>query len=256
MVLLKKPSHSWWFDSRNSPRRSQWFQSTLSELDERTKSMLKLIEEDADTFAQRVEMYYKKRPELINMVEDFYRTHRSLAERFDQLKSDTGTRLPIPLDSPLHTSYRLQRSTSPTEKSYDSYSETFESEDSGESEVDDPEPEVEGQVGTIEAEEVPSKNNDSDVMKQLKGEIERIKEENRIQKVQLIEKDEEKREVIRQLSLALEILKEENVNLKKHLATKSSPGKRAPFQLNKLKKVFIGKLFSGSSVSQTSLVPL
>ncbi|XP_043710857.1 protein NETWORKED 3C-like isoform X2 [Telopea speciosissima] len=232
MVLLKKPSHSWWFDSRNSPRRSQWFQSTLSELDERTKSMLKLIEEDADTFAQRVEMYYKKRPELINMVEDFYRTHRSLAERFDQLKSDTGTRLPIPLDSPLHTSYRLQRSTSPTEKSYDSYSETFESEDSGESEVDDPEPEVEGQVGTIEA------------------------EENRIQKVQLIEKDEEKREVIRQLSLALEILKEENVNLKKHLATKSSPGKRAPFQLNKLKKVFIGKLFSGSSVSQTSLVPL
>jgi hypothetical protein len=33
--------------------------------------MLKLVEEDADSFAQRAEMYYKKRPELISMLKNF-----------------------------------------------------------------------------------------------------------------------------------------------------------------------------------------
>ncbi|RDX84892.1 Protein NETWORKED 1D, partial [Mucuna pruriens] len=45
--------------------------------------MIKLIEEDADSFARRAEMYYKKRPELMKMVEDFYRAYRALAERYD-----------------------------------------------------------------------------------------------------------------------------------------------------------------------------
>ncbi|KAJ4954844.1 hypothetical protein NE237_011627 [Protea cynaroides] len=252
MMLLKKP-HSWWFDSHNSPRRSQWLQSTLSELDEKTEAMLKLIEEDADSFAQRAEMYYKKRPELISMVEDFYRAHRSLAERFDQLKSDNGVHRSTPFGSPLHTLCRFRRSTSPAEISYDSYSETFESE---ESEVDDPEPEEECQDGTRETEEVATEDNDSEVVKLLRGEIERLKEENRIQKAQLMEKDEEKREVIRQLSSALEILKEENVHLKKYLAKEESSRKRVPFELNKLKEVFIGKLFSGLSQRKTNLVAL
>ncbi|KAE8721133.1 Sodium/hydrogen exchanger isoform 1 [Hibiscus syriacus] len=52
------------------------------------KDMLKLIEEDSDSFAELAEMYYKKRPELISMVEDFYRSHRLLAKRYDQIKSD------------------------------------------------------------------------------------------------------------------------------------------------------------------------
>ena len=52
--------------------------------------MLKLIEGDADTFAQRAEMYYRKRPELVNMIEDFYRSYRSLAERYELLKLESG----------------------------------------------------------------------------------------------------------------------------------------------------------------------
>ena len=44
----------------------------MIELEEKTKAMLKLIEEDADSFAKHAEMYYKKRPELISMVEEFY----------------------------------------------------------------------------------------------------------------------------------------------------------------------------------------
>ncbi|RWW78094.1 hypothetical protein BHE74_00013709 [Ensete ventricosum] len=45
--------------------------------------MIRLIEEDADSFAQRAEMYYKKRPELMKLVEEFYRAYRALAERYD-----------------------------------------------------------------------------------------------------------------------------------------------------------------------------
>lgn len=49
----------------------------------KVKAMIKLIEEDADSFARRAEMYYKKRPELMKLVEEFYRAYRALAERYD-----------------------------------------------------------------------------------------------------------------------------------------------------------------------------
>lgn len=52
-------------------------------MDTKVKAMIKLIEEDADSFARRAEMYYKKRPELMKLVEEFYRAYRALAERYD-----------------------------------------------------------------------------------------------------------------------------------------------------------------------------
>ncbi|EEF37579.1 ATP binding protein, putative [Ricinus communis] len=52
-------------------------------MDVKVKHMIKLIEEDADSFARRAEMYYKKRPELMKLVEEFYRAYRALAERYD-----------------------------------------------------------------------------------------------------------------------------------------------------------------------------
>ncbi|PIN17785.1 E3 ubiquitin ligase involved in syntaxin degradation [Handroanthus impetiginosus] len=52
-------------------------------MDVKVKSMIKLIEEDADSFARRAEMYYKKRPELMKLVEEFYRAYRALAERYN-----------------------------------------------------------------------------------------------------------------------------------------------------------------------------
>lgn len=75
-------SHSWWWDSHVSPKNSRWLQENLSEMDSKLNAMLKIIEEDADSFAQRAEMYYKKRPELIILVEEFYRTYRALVERY------------------------------------------------------------------------------------------------------------------------------------------------------------------------------
>jgi len=52
-------------------------------MDSKVKQMIKVIEEDADSFARRAEMYYKKRPELMKLVEEFYRAYRALAERYD-----------------------------------------------------------------------------------------------------------------------------------------------------------------------------
>ncbi|GAU15546.1 hypothetical protein TSUD_45830, partial [Trifolium subterraneum] len=52
-------------------------------MDAKVKAMIKLIEEDADSFARRAEMYYKKRPELMKLVEEFYRAYRALAERYN-----------------------------------------------------------------------------------------------------------------------------------------------------------------------------
>ncbi|KAL2238841.1 UNVERIFIED_CONTAM: Protein NETWORKED 1D [Sesamum indicum] len=59
------------------------FKSSAENMDVKVKSMIKLIEEDADSFARRAEMYYKKRPELMKLVEEFYRAYRALAERYD-----------------------------------------------------------------------------------------------------------------------------------------------------------------------------
>ncbi|KAL0371277.1 UNVERIFIED_CONTAM: protein NETWORKED 1D [Sesamum angustifolium] len=74
--------YSWWWDSHISPKNSKWLQENLTDMDVKVKSMIKLIEEDADSFA-RAEMYYKKRPELMKLVEEFYRAYRALAERYD-----------------------------------------------------------------------------------------------------------------------------------------------------------------------------
>ncbi|XP_073149987.1 protein NETWORKED 1C-like [Henckelia pumila] len=75
--------YSWWWDSHISPKNSKWLRDNLTDMDVKVKAMIKLIEEDADSFARRAEMYYKKRPELMKFVEEFYRAYRALAERYD-----------------------------------------------------------------------------------------------------------------------------------------------------------------------------
>lgn len=261
-MMKQQSSHWWWFDNQNNSKRSPWLQSTLADLDHKTEAMLKLIETDADSFAQRAEMYYKKRPELINMVEEFYRAHRSLAERYDQVKSESGTRVLTTLCSPFSsTKYQLEKSTSEmtnqtydscsevTNQIYDSCSETCDTEESAESEVDDPEQEDEEEYGTPvherpKEEEVSSEDGYEELRK-LKEEISRLEDENRVQGEQLKQKDEEKREVIRQLSMTVDVLKEENVKLRKSIA-KDSPKRHSPFELNKLKEGLFGKFFNGS----------
>lgn len=63
------------------------------------KRMMKLIEEDGDSFAKKAEMYYQKRPELISHVEEFYRMYRSLAERYDHVTGELRKNIPSELQS-------------------------------------------------------------------------------------------------------------------------------------------------------------
>lgn len=264
----KLSSHWWWLDSqkKGTLNRSPWLQSTLSELDEKTESMLRIVEQDADSFAQRAEMYYKKRPQLINMVEDFYKTHRLLAEKYDQIKCESGTRLMTqPWMSPLSfTKYHPQKTLmSATEISYDSYSEIFDPESElsdNMSEVEDPDLEEEEEIQTPKSEketmEVSSgfRVNNDEVVK-LMEEIEKLKEENRVQQELLSQKDEEKREVIRQLSLAMDLLREENIMLRKSVTKpKSSPKKENIFELKTLKEGF--QKTSSSSPKKESVIEL
>ncbi|XP_074588254.1 protein NETWORKED 3A-like [Curcuma longa] len=234
MTAQTGQSHMWWFASQDrlrSSAQSSWLSLTISELEEKTRQMLNLIEEDADSFAKRAEMYYKKRPQLVNMIEDFYRTHRSLAEQYDQLKSGSGVRRSIAVcPSYFHRSWSQSTSSSETDElSKSSSTDSFDSEDS---EIDDPEEEI-----------VEGSNRH---LVKLKQELERFQEENAKLKVEIAGKNEEKREVIRQLALSLDILKEENVTLRKCL--KDLERKGGFFELKKLAKdMFSGKLFPGKS---------
>nr|XP_016497687.1 PREDICTED: kinase-interacting protein 1-like [Nicotiana tabacum] len=81
-------AYSWWAASHIRTKQSKWLEQSLQDMQEKVESVVKLIEEDGDSFAKRAEMYYKKRPELINFVEESYRAYRALAERYDHLSKE------------------------------------------------------------------------------------------------------------------------------------------------------------------------
>ncbi|KAL2934564.1 Protein NETWORKED 3A [Bienertia sinuspersici] len=184
----------------------------MTELNDKTKTMLKLIEEDADSFVQRAKMYYKKRPELISMVEDFYRTHRSLAERYDQLKSDRVIRVKAPLRHSLSLpkeDYEYVLDSIDSFKPFDSLTDrAYTYEDAAESEVDDPEQENgdDKQFAAVEC---------YDELMKLRGELDRLREENEVQKNVIKQKDDEKDEIVNRLSYNIKELKEETIAAKK-----------------------------------------
>ncbi|CAN6693839.1 unnamed protein product [Malus baccata var. baccata] len=220
----------WWlYESHSISKSSPWLQTTLSELEHKTEAMLKLIQEEPDSFAQCAEMYYKKRPKLISIVEEFYHIHRSLAERYDQVKSDSGTRLLTTIGSPFSsTKCYSEKSMSVVDLSFDSHTKTF----------DDPELEDEPRVDEETKENALSRVSKDEVRK-LRETIARLEEENRTQKDELQHKDEVKREVIRQLSLAVDMLKEENVELRKKCFAIESPNNSSPFTRTFSRKLFI-----------------
>uniref|UniRef100_A0A5B7AFA8 Putative polyamine-modulated factor 1-binding protein 1-like n=1 Tax=Davidia involucrata TaxID=16924 RepID=A0A5B7AFA8_DAVIN len=81
-------AYSWWWASHVRTKQSKWLEQSLQDMEEKVQHVVKLIEEDGDSFAKRAEMYYKKRPELINFVEESYRAYRSLAERYDHISTE------------------------------------------------------------------------------------------------------------------------------------------------------------------------
>ncbi|CAN6812474.1 unnamed protein product [Brassica oleracea] len=90
-------SHLWWWDSHVGLKNSKWLENNLDEMDRSVKRMVKLIEEDADSFAKKAEMYYQKRPELISLVDEFHRMYRSLAERYENITGELRKNSPSEL---------------------------------------------------------------------------------------------------------------------------------------------------------------
>ncbi|XP_027333875.1 protein NETWORKED 2A-like [Abrus precatorius] len=57
-------------------------------MEEKVNETLQILRDEGDSFAQRAEMYYKKRPELVSFAEETFRAYRSLAERYDHLSRE------------------------------------------------------------------------------------------------------------------------------------------------------------------------
>ncbi|KAK3160452.1 hypothetical protein QOZ80_1BG0059650 [Eleusine coracana subsp. coracana] len=94
-----RKAHSWWWDSHISPKNSKWLAENLEEMDKQVKEMLKLIEDEGDSFAKKAEMYYQRRPLLVTHVENFYRMYRALAERYDNVTGELRKNIPSSLQS-------------------------------------------------------------------------------------------------------------------------------------------------------------
>ncbi|KAG5018898.1 hypothetical protein JHK87_014753 [Glycine soja] len=49
---------------------------------------LNIIHNEGESFSQRAEMYYRKRPQLVGYVEEVFRSYRALADRYDLLSKE------------------------------------------------------------------------------------------------------------------------------------------------------------------------
>ncbi|XP_052198056.1 kinase-interacting protein 1-like [Diospyros lotus] len=87
-MLQRAASNAYSWASHVRTKQSTWLKQSLQDMEEKVQSVLKLIEEDGDSFAKRAEMYCKKRPELIHFVEESYQAYQALAERYDHISTE------------------------------------------------------------------------------------------------------------------------------------------------------------------------
>ncbi|KAK8643098.1 hypothetical protein V6N13_012413 [Hibiscus sabdariffa] len=88
MQKVASNAYSWWWASHIRTKQSKWLDQNLQDMEEKVSGMLEIIDDDGDSFVQRANMYYRRRPELLRIVEETYRAYRDLAERHDHLSRD------------------------------------------------------------------------------------------------------------------------------------------------------------------------
>ncbi|RDX86670.1 Protein NETWORKED 2A, partial [Mucuna pruriens] len=81
-------AYSWWWASHIRTKQSKWLEQSLQDMEDVVAESLKIIHGDGESFSQRAEMYYRKRPQLVGYVEEVFRAYRALAERYDHLSKD------------------------------------------------------------------------------------------------------------------------------------------------------------------------
>ncbi|KAG7557779.1 Protein Networked (NET) actin-binding (NAB) domain [Arabidopsis suecica] len=157
---MNETSKWWWIGANhNTSNSSPWLNTTLSDLDAKTKEMLRVIDEvddEGDSFMKRAKIYFENKPKLIAMVEDLYRSHRSLAQKHDLLIKTSS------LNSDSHNSSTCDEIRS-------ELCEETESDGEAESEKD----------------QIVEFGDDGETMKE---ELERLREENRVYKKMMGEK--------------------------------------------------------------------
>lgn len=77
---------TWRSYSVNGSSKPSWLQTTLADLDDKMKTLASNLhdEDDSDTFGERAENYYRKRPQLFNLLQHLYNSYLSLADRYSQ----------------------------------------------------------------------------------------------------------------------------------------------------------------------------
>ncbi|XP_042415554.1 protein NETWORKED 3A-like [Zingiber officinale] len=130
--MAKRQSLPWWLNG--------------CKLDKKTKAILELIEEEAESFLQSAERYAKKRPELIHMIEDFHLANKLLAQRYDRLKSEMKNHHNVDLTLPMSSGCYIGKLI---EHIY--VAQALGTYDGGESEVSDAEEVMENGVEDSEA---------------------------------------------------------------------------------------------------------
>ncbi|XP_055826749.1 kinase-interacting family protein-like [Solanum dulcamara] len=74
------------YPKRRSFSRPSWLLCTVADLDEKMKKVaLKIPEKGSpDSFAERADAYYQKRPQLLSLLQELYNSYVSLADRYCQ----------------------------------------------------------------------------------------------------------------------------------------------------------------------------
>ncbi|XP_014617696.1 kinase-interacting family protein-like isoform X1 [Glycine max] len=83
------PSSTKGFKDKGIPNNSMpsWLLTNISDLEERMKVLAMSTTEDeemGDTFADRAETYYQKRPQLLSLLQDLYNGYITLSDRYIQ----------------------------------------------------------------------------------------------------------------------------------------------------------------------------
>ncbi|KAL3732480.1 hypothetical protein ACJRO7_029189 [Eucalyptus globulus] len=87
-----------WSDTRFNPMKSTWLSENLQYMNRNFKEIMKLMDEGSG-LTNGVDIYDPKRPQLIALVEEFYKMYHALAEHCDQLELERHN--PEPLRSGL-----------------------------------------------------------------------------------------------------------------------------------------------------------
>ncbi|GJS06285.1 NETWORKED 3A-like protein [Tanacetum coccineum] len=229
-------------NNHNRSHQSQWLQSTLSDVENKVKNMLSLIEDDGDTFAKRAEMYYKKRPSLVESVEDLHGSYKSLAKKYDQLMIRYGSaRTFSKSGSPISEHKRFPLKVQGSENDHVQNSSfdldyeflDFEGQSSPESQT--------GKSKVVLVDDDFEKN-----WEELRLNVIKLVEENLEQQAELVKRNDEKIEAINELRAHVQKLVAENIELKSRLADTQGDVKRNRSHLSKAKNVIWKKIMPES----------